>query len=154
MARERHLLRVRTVTADRPTLEGGASGDPFAQMTLSPIGVVRSPFVSKLEAPRQPALARGVKGTIELARGHGLEHAVEDLEAWDHIWVLFWFHLNTGWKPKVLPPRSKTKRGVLSTRSPHRPNPIGLSVVKLMSNPCQAVFCTLVFPRGKDGRDE
>lgn len=132
MAGERHVHRVRPVTRQPPLTDGLTMG-PFSTLTLSPIGVVRSPFVEKLEAPRQGTLARGVKGTIELAKGRGLEHAVLDLEAWDHIWVVFWFHLNTGWKPKVLPPRSKTKRGVLSTRSPHRPNPIGLSVVKLES---------------------
>ncbi len=63
-----------------------------------------------------------------------LEHAVEDLQEWEYIWVLFWFHLNSTWRPKVLPPRSSGKRkGVLSTRSPHRPNPIGLSLVRLVS---------------------
>ncbi|MEO7108873.1 MAG: tRNA (N6-threonylcarbamoyladenosine(37)-N6)-methyltransferase TrmO [Polyangiaceae bacterium] len=110
---------------EKPSLKG------FSTLTLTPIGVVRSPFIEKISAPRQASLARGVKGRIELVSGLDLEHAVEDLAAWDHIWVLFWFHLNTGWKPKVLPPRSQTKRGVLSTRSPHRPNPIGMSVVRL-----------------------
>lgn len=57
-----------------------------------------------------------------------------DLEEWEYIWVLFWFHLNSHWRPKVLPPRSSGKRrGVLGTRSPHRPNPIGLSLVRLVA---------------------
>lgn len=57
-----------------------------------------------------------------------------DLEEWEYIWVLFWFHLNSSWRPKVLPPRSSGKRrGVFGTRSPHRPNPIGLSLVRLVS---------------------
>ncbi len=101
-------------------------------LTLTPIGVVRTPFTERVSAPRQPYAARGVPGTIELTPGIGLEHAVSDLDAWDYLWVVFWFHLNEGWRPKVLPPRSAGKRrGVLATRSPHRPNPIGLSVVKL-----------------------
>ncbi len=100
-------------------------------VSLAPIGVVRSPFAEKMAAPRQPAAARGVRGTIELARGKGLEDAVLDLAEWSHVWVIFLFHLNTGWRPKVQPPRSRTKRGVLATRSPHRPNPIGLSAVRL-----------------------
>ncbi len=96
------------------------------------IGVVRSPFKEKVSAPRQPAAALGVEGTIELFAGRGFEHAVEDLEGWEYLWVVFVFHLNEGWRPKVLPPRSSGKRrGVFSTRSPHRPNPIGLSVVRL-----------------------
>jgi len=46
--------------------------------------------------------------------------------------VIFWFHLNSGWRPKVLPPRSTTgRKGVFATRSPHRPNPLGMSVVRL-----------------------
>jgi len=101
------------------------------ELILRPIGVIRSPFVDRLSAPRQPAVARGARGTIELLPGQNFEHALADLEAWDHIWVLFWFHLNAGWRPKVLPPRSTKRRGVFATRSPHRPNPIGLSVVAL-----------------------
>ncbi|HKI60273.1 MAG TPA: tRNA (N6-threonylcarbamoyladenosine(37)-N6)-methyltransferase TrmO, partial [Mariprofundaceae bacterium] len=50
-----------------------------------------------------------------------------------HIWVIYWMHLNQGWNPLVIPPRGpKTKRGVLATRAPHRPNSIGLSVVRLL----------------------
>ncbi len=99
---------------------------------MHPIGVVRSPFVDKAEAPRQPAAARGVAGRVELLPGLGLEHALEGIEAWSHLWLVFVFHETGGrWRPKVLPPRSRVKRGVLATRSPHRPNAIGLSVVRL-----------------------
>jgi tRNA-Thr(GGU) m(6)t(6)A37 methyltransferase TsaA len=101
------------------------------ELTLRPIGFVRSPFLDRASTPRQPAAARGVRGTIELLPGQNFEHALDDLEAWDHVWILFWFHLNEGWRPKVLPPRSTKRRGVFSTRSPHRPNPIGLSVLAL-----------------------
>jgi tRNA-Thr(GGU) m(6)t(6)A37 methyltransferase TsaA len=101
------------------------------ELRLEPIGVVHSPFRERREAPRQPAAAREVRGTIELFPGRGFEYAIEDLESFSHLWVLFWFHLNEGWRPKVLPPRSKTRRGVFATRAPYRPNPIGLSVVKL-----------------------
>jgi tRNA (adenine37-N6)-methyltransferase len=104
----------------------------LAPVTFAPIGVVRTPFPDRVSAPRQPAAAVGVKGTIELEPGRDFEHALEDLEGWDRLWVIFCFHLNEGWRPKVLPPRSAEKRrGVFSTRSPHRPNPIGLSVVRL-----------------------
>jgi tRNA-Thr(GGU) m(6)t(6)A37 methyltransferase TsaA len=100
-------------------------------LTCRPIGVVRSPFKERAEAPRQTVAARDVTGTIELFPESGFEHALEDLELWPYLWVIFWFHLNAGWKPKVLPPRSEKRRGVFATRAPHRPNPLGLSTVKL-----------------------
>jgi tRNA-Thr(GGU) m(6)t(6)A37 methyltransferase TsaA len=100
-------------------------------LVCRPIGVVHSPFRERAEAPRQTAAAREVQGRIELFPENGFEHALEDLELWPYLWVIFWFHLNEGWKPKVLPPRSAKRRGVFATRAPHRPNPLGLSVVKL-----------------------
>jgi tRNA-Thr(GGU) m(6)t(6)A37 methyltransferase TsaA len=103
-----------------------------ATLTLEPIGFVRSPLATKVEAARQPRAASGNTALIELLPGRNFEHALEDLERWELIWVLFWFHLNSGWRPKVLPPRSTTgRKGLFATRSPHRPNPIGMSVVRL-----------------------
>jgi tRNA (adenine37-N6)-methyltransferase len=102
------------------------------RLTLEPIGYIRSELTTKVEAARQPLAAGGAPARIELVSGRNLEHALEDLERWELIWVIFWFHRNSGWRPKVLPPRSTTgRKGVLATRSPHRPNPIGLSVVRL-----------------------
>ena len=100
-------------------------------LVLKPIGFAHTPFSERASAPRQPYAAEGARGTIELLPNCDFEHALSDLDAWDHIWVIFWFHLNAGWRPKVLPPRSQKRRGVFATRSPHRPNPIGLSVVEL-----------------------
>ena len=108
-------------------------------LTLDPIGVARTPFTEKRMAPRQPSAARGVEGTIELYPGHDFEHALENVGEWSHLWVLYWFDRVEGWRPKVLPPRvggegeKSTRKGVFSTRSPHRPNPIGLSVLRLLS---------------------
>lgn len=99
--------------------------------TFEPIGLVHSPFRDRASAPRQPAAAVGVAATIELFAGRDFEHALEDLEGWDYLWVIFVFHLNEGWRPKVLPPRSTRRRGVFATRSPYRPNPIGMSAVRL-----------------------
>lgn len=100
-------------------------------LTLQPIGVVRSPFSERVDAPRQPRAAEGVRGSIELFAGRHFEDALSDLDRWEYIWVLFWFHLNDGWRPKVQPPRSRVRRGAFATRAPHRPNPLGLSVVRL-----------------------
>ncbi len=101
-------------------------------LTLSPIGYMRTAHATKVEAARQPAAAQDAPGVIELLPGQNLEHAIEDLAAWERIWVIFWFDRNQGWRPKVLPPRSTSgRKGVLATRSPHRPNPLGLSVLRL-----------------------
>jgi tRNA-Thr(GGU) m(6)t(6)A37 methyltransferase TsaA len=99
---------------------------------MTPIGRVHSPYSERAEAPRQARLAQGVEGRVELYPGHGYEDALLDLEQWDHVWLLFWFHHNVEYRPKVQPPRSDKKRGVLATRAPYRPNPIGLSAVRLL----------------------
>jgi tRNA (adenine37-N6)-methyltransferase len=103
----------------------------FNELTLRPIGVVHSPFWQRREAPRQSALCEDIRGTIELYPGNHFEQALIDIDTWSHIWVLFWFHVNDNWRPMVQPPRGMQRRGVFATRSPHRPNPLGLSAVKL-----------------------
>ena len=102
------------------------------QLTLEPIGILRCAHSTKVEAPRQPAAAVDDAGVIELYPGRNFEHALEDIAGWERLWVIFWFHHNAGWRPKVLPPRSASgRKGVFATRSPHRPNPLGLSVLRL-----------------------
>jgi len=102
---------------------------------FEPIGVVRSPFDERAAAPRQATVRPDVVGRIELFEGRGYDHALEGLGAWEYAWVIFVFHRNVeqgrGWKAKVLPPRSELRQGVFATRSPHRPNPIGMSAVAI-----------------------
>lgn len=105
---------------------------PPPALTLQPIGVVRSPFRDKHSAPRQPDPAAATEGTVELFPLTGYRDGLLDIERWSHIWLLFWFHHSAGWKPHVYPPRSAHKRGVFATRAPHRPNPIGMSVLRLV----------------------
>jgi len=115
----------------RPARPGHRAGDQ-ATLLLEPIGYVRAPQVTKVEAARQPAAATGTHGRIELLPGRNFEHALDDLAGWEYIWIIFQFHRNAGWRPKVLPPRSTTgRKGVFATRAPHRPNPLGLSAVRL-----------------------
>jgi tRNA-Thr(GGU) m(6)t(6)A37 methyltransferase TsaA len=101
------------------------------RLELEPIGVVHSPFTEKMQAPRQPGVAQSADGSIELFSGRDFEHALEDLATFRYIWIIFWFDRAEGWRPKVLPPRSEKRRGVFATRSPHRPNPIGMSLLEL-----------------------
>ena len=81
------------------------------------------------ELPSQGSL-RSLHGSISLPKD--MAHALEDLKDFDYIWVLFDFHLSQGWKNKVLPPRGNKKISTFATRSPHRPNPIGLSCLRLI----------------------
>ncbi len=99
------------------------------EQVVRSIGIVRSPFVEKVQAPRQACAGRDALGRIEILPRY--EHALADLSGFDRIWVLFWFDRARDAPAKVLPPRSSVKRGVFATRSPHRPNPIGMSAVRL-----------------------
>ncbi|MBM4359797.1 MAG: tRNA (N6-threonylcarbamoyladenosine(37)-N6)-methyltransferase TrmO [Deltaproteobacteria bacterium] len=102
------------------------------RLVVEPIGYARTPHRERVDAPRQARAAGGIEGTIELVPDRHFEDALCDLEGWQYLWLIFWFHENATWRPKVLPPRSATKRGVFATRSPHRPNPLGLSAVELL----------------------
>jgi len=102
-------------------------------LVVRPIGFVRSVYHRKYEAPRQPGVdERQDVARIELIDTIDAEQCVRDLMSFSHIWIISWFDRVTTWKPMVLPPRSEKKRGVFATRSPHRPNPIGLSVARLV----------------------
>ncbi|MBX3461945.1 MAG: tRNA (N6-threonylcarbamoyladenosine(37)-N6)-methyltransferase TrmO [Planctomycetes bacterium] len=97
---------------------------------LRPIGIVRCTQVLHHDAPRQSGLGRGAPGTIELRQG--LQNGLADLAGFSHVWVLFWCHLARGFRSQLVPPRDTRKRGVFATRAPQRPNPIGLSCVRLL----------------------
>lgn len=102
-------------------------------LTLQPIGFIRTAMQQKFAAPHQASDRFARHGIIELLPGRGLDVALQDLAGFDRIWLLWWFHKNSTWRPKVLPPRGQAKRrGVFSTRSPHRPNPLGLTAVRLL----------------------
>jgi tRNA-Thr(GGU) m(6)t(6)A37 methyltransferase TsaA len=100
---------------------------------------VRTPYARRIDAPHQPTVVAGTatglpaEATLELEAA--LPAAVlRDLEGFERVWLIFVFHLSEGWTPLVQPPRGpKTRRGVLATRSPHRPNAIGLSAVDLVA---------------------
>ena len=108
--------------------------DHSPPMTLREIGVVRSGHEHLARTPRQPGAARDEReALIVLHPGAGIADALRDLAAMERVWVITWFDRVRGWKPMVLPPRGpRVKRGVFATRSPHRPNPLGLSLVRLL----------------------
>ncbi len=108
-----------------------------SDISLSPIGLVNSPYKEKFAIPRQPGLVSSAKGIVKLLGAVNNIDSVRELEQFSHIWLLFIFHgtQKQSWKPLVRPPRlgGNKKIGVLATRSTFRPNPIGMSVVKLDS---------------------
>ncbi len=99
------------------------------------IGLAHTPFTQRFGIPRQPGLVPEAKGVLKINGHPDFQYALRRLEEFTHIWIIFVFHAHGGnkWKPTIRPPRlgGKEKVGVLSSRSPHRPNPIGLSVVEL-----------------------
>ncbi|XP_017879425.1 tRNA (adenine(37)-N6)-methyltransferase [Ceratina calcarata] len=105
---------------------------------LKSIGVISTWFSSKRGTPRQTGVCGEMPGKLLLYNSvlTNPDHALEGLQDFSHMWVLFYFHRNdsTHVRAKVAPPRlNGTKTGVFSTRSPHRPCPIGLSLVKITS---------------------
>lgn len=104
-------------------------------INFSFIGQVNSPYKEKFAIPRQPNLVSAAKGTVVLIGDANNHELVRDIEQFSHLWLLFVFNATQaqGWKPLVRPPRlgGNKKTGVLATRSTFRPNPIGMSVVKL-----------------------
>ncbi len=102
------------------------------QIEMQAIGVVHSTYHERFSTPRQATLDHPEPAQIHLNAGLNFEQAVKDLDGFSHIWVIYWMHLNKGWNPTVMPPRGpKVRRGLFSTRAPHRPNSIGLSAVRL-----------------------
>ncbi|MBA6326664.1 tRNA (N6-threonylcarbamoyladenosine(37)-N6)-methyltransferase TrmO [Colwellia sp. MB02u-6] len=104
-------------------------------VSLNVIGTIDSPYKEKFAIPRQPGIVTAAQGQLRLTGLANNAELVRGLEQFSHIWLLFIFHGTQaqGWKPLVRPPRlgGNKKLGVLATRSTFRPNPIGMSVVKL-----------------------
>jgi len=103
--------------------------------TIQPIGFIRSPFVDKFGIPRQPSLAPHALGSLKLIAPYNHADCVRGLADFSHVWLSFIFHEVAGqWSPTVRPPRlgGNEKIGVFASRSPFRPNSLGLSLVKLL----------------------
>ena len=104
-------------------------------MLLEKIGVVRSCYGEKFGVPRQPGLCPSAWGVLIFDEPYRSEEALRGIEEFSHLWIVFHFHqtADQGWHPTVRPPRLGGNRrvGVFASRSPFRPNPLGLSVVRL-----------------------
>jgi tRNA (adenine37-N6)-methyltransferase len=98
-------------------------------MQLTQIGIIHSPFTHAAGTPVQPSYAAGTEGHIEVFEP--FVEGLRDLDGFQRIWVLFWCHLASKPKLTVVPYRDTVSHGLFATRAPARPNPIGLSTVRL-----------------------
>ena len=106
------------------------------KFTFEPIGHIRSCFSEKFGIPRQPGLVSDARAVVDIEPTFQRFEAFQELEGFSHIWILFVFHqCRSTWKTTVRPPRLGGNRrvGVFASRSGYRPNPIGQSVVELVS---------------------
>jgi tRNA-Thr(GGU) m(6)t(6)A37 methyltransferase TsaA len=98
---------------------------------LTPIGFIHSPHRQAEGTPIQPRWAAGIQGTVELFPEFAL--GLRDLDGFDRIWLLYWFDRACVARLEVVPYLDTQTRGVFATRAPSRPNPIGLSCVRLLA---------------------
>jgi len=103
---------------------------PMEKISYRPIGIIHSPFKDIKGMPIQPTGAEGVAGTVEV--NQEFIEGLKDLEGFSHIILIYHFHQSEGYALWVRPFLDDNLRGVFSTRVPKRPNPIGISVVKLI----------------------
>ena len=121
------------------------------------IGVIRSPYKEKFAVPRQPGLVKHGGGELHLVAPYNQADAVRGLQSFSHLWILFVFHqtMEGGWRPTVRPPRlgGNARMGVFATRSPFRPNNLGLSSVRLLGVEQTREFGTVLHVGGADLMD-
>ena len=102
--------------------------------TIEAIGIIHSCYSEKFGIPRQPGLVKSARGSIELLPPCDREEMFHELEQFSHIWLQFQFHeaVTDGWRPTVRPPwlGGQKRVGVFASRSPHRPNFLGMSVLR------------------------
>lgn len=106
-------------------------------ISLKQIGVIRTDFPEKFGIPRQSGLVDELRSTLVFEPEFRVPEAIRGIEQYSHLWLIWEFSkaVREGWSPTVRPPRlgGNTRMGVFATRSPFRPNPLGLSCVRLIS---------------------
>lgn len=126
-------------------------------MVIEPIAYMRTSFPEKFGIPRQSGLASNLKARVVFEPQYRNADAVRGLEGFSHIWLIWEFSANrkSGWQPTVRPPRlgGNAHMGVFATRSPFRPNPLGLSCVELEGIDADAADGPVLVVRGADLMD-
>ncbi|HYR90995.1 MAG TPA: tRNA (N6-threonylcarbamoyladenosine(37)-N6)-methyltransferase TrmO [Terriglobia bacterium] len=98
--------------------------------TFQPIGYIRSPYFETTEVPRGPGTQHHAEGVLEIAPE--FEQGLMDIEGFSHLFVIWVFDRSEGYALTGVPPTDDRPHGVFATRSPYRPNPIGLTVVEVL----------------------
>ena len=123
-------------------------------MNIEPIGYIKTCYGEKFGVPRQPGLVDQAWGQLVFEPKYRTPDAIRGLEGFSHVWVIFVFHQNSDndWKPTVRPPRlgGNKKIGVFASRSPFRPNPIGLSCLKIEQIDLTDPLAPIIHLRGVD----
>jgi len=101
------------------------------KIELKPIGIIHTPFQQAQGTPIQPVKAKGAKGWVEVDSAY--VEGLKDLDGFERVWLLFWCHRASEFRLLVKPYMDTQTRGLFATRAPSRPNPIGISCVKLLS---------------------
>ena len=107
----------------------GAADSPMQPISYTPIGIIHTPFTRTEHTPVQAALAGDISGRVEVFEA--FRDGLQDLEGFSHIMLLYAFDRSSGYRLRCQPFFDTVERGVFATRSPRRPNPIGVSVVEL-----------------------
>jgi tRNA (adenine37-N6)-methyltransferase len=102
----------------------------LARLPVGVIGRIRTPFIEASGTPIQPAYSQGAEGRVIVDAP--FSDALDDVEGFERVWLIYWMDRAAPFKPRVIPYRDTRERGLFATRSPCRPNPIGLSVVRLV----------------------
>lgn len=122
--------------------------------SMKVIAHIRSDFSSKFGVPRQSGLVDSLEAAIVFEPEYRNADALRGLEDFSHLWLIWAFHhaVRDTWSPTVRPPRlgGNTRMGVFATRSPFRPNPIGLSSVRLDRVELTAEYGPVIYVRGAD----
>jgi tRNA-Thr(GGU) m(6)t(6)A37 methyltransferase TsaA len=105
-------------------------GESMNEIKYKPIGVTHSPFKEPKGTPIQPAAAKGINGIVEIFPEYA--EGLKDIEGFSHIILLYHFHLSKGSALIAKPYMDNETHGVFAMRGPSRPNPIGISVVRLV----------------------
>lgn len=126
-------------------------------MNISPIAYIHTDFPEKFGIPRQSGLAGGLKGTLVFCPEFRDKEAVRGLDGFSHLWLIWGFSANRSevWHPTVRPPRlgGNERMGVFATRSPFRPNPLGLSCVEIEKIDMEGELAPLIHVKGADLMD-